>query len=150
MNSRLQKDIGNDWILSPSEIDWAKKYLRRLEKDVRQWPWARWFMLLVGLIHLGFAAYLLFVLTTYPTFQEPPKADYMLGDEFYPERLVTYVDLRIVMTSLKAAIFLSFLTAEVVGLLIIVHCLKNWNRHIKNSIKAKLIRKSISESIPIQ
>jgi hypothetical protein len=107
---------------------------------------ARWIELVGGLIELGFAAFIFYILKTHSAFQEPTEAYYMLGDEFYPQGLVSYVDSKIAITSLKAFLYFLALFNEVLGIFTLYHCFKNWNRHITSALMAKLIRKFMLES----
>ena len=125
------------------ETEYLEKLIHRLEKDKKHWPWLRWIILFASILLIGSAFYILNLLshlqeTLSSTFSMPKK-------EFDSEMVKLFVDGQLTNLRLEFITLFKIAFYEIFGAALLVYCLKNWNRHIKNGIIIKAIKEITSE-----
>ena len=129
--------------LIPTEIKYAEKYIRRLEKDTRQWPWMRWTMLVASIFILGISAYNFSKLAD---LNESMSAAFSLRrSNFDPKEVELFVTGHLTNLRLEMVFILRISLQALVGGAWLIYCLMNWNRHLKSALVAKALRKLVSE-----
>ncbi len=129
--------------ITPNQIKYAEKYIARLEKDTRQWPWMRWTMFIASTLILGISTYNFIRLAN---LTESISAVFSLPrSNFDPKEVELYVTGH--MTNLRLQIFgiLRIGLQAVVGAVWLIYSLLNWNRHLKSALIAKALRRLLLE-----
>jgi hypothetical protein len=130
--------------LTQSEIKYSEKSIRRLEKDSRQWPWMRWIMLAGSILMIGFGVY---EFKKIANLKELISSVFSINPQnFNSETTELFVKGQMASFRLELLGFLKILVSEAVGVIWLIYCLVNWNRHLKSAIKAKALSRFISEN----
>ena len=124
---------------SDTDIKYIDKYLKRLERDKRQWPWLRWVILTFSIIIIISAIYIYNQMVNITKVMESMGA--LHGNEFDPEMVELLVKGQSMKLKLELLILGKIVFYELLGGLLLVYCIKNWNRHIKSSILHTVLRK---------
>ena len=130
----------NDMELTPDEIKYAERLIRRLEKDSRHWKWMRWAMLITSLLIYGSATYSYLKLGEIQELVSSilPSS---LGTSVDSRTIESFVDGRISSLRLEFLVLLRVTVQAIFGTFWFIYCLVNWNRHIKSSLIAKALRR---------
>jgi hypothetical protein len=133
----------NNINFSDSEIKHIEKYIKRLEKDRRQWPWLRWIML-IGSISIIMST--IYIYISLENLLEISSSVFDLRrSNFDPEEIKLFVDGRLMNLQLEFIVLFKIFLYEIVGCGMLVYCLKNWNRHIRAGILIKALHKLANE-----
>jgi hypothetical protein len=129
--------------LTTSETKFAEKYIRRLEKDTRQWPWMHWTMLAASIFILGISIY---------SFSKLAELNESISDAFSlhrsnfdPKEVELFVTGHLTNLRLEMIGILRISLQALLGGVWLIYCLINWNRHLKSALMAKALRKLVSE-----
>jgi hypothetical protein len=129
----------NDMELTPEEIKYAEKFIRRLEKDTRHWKWMRWAMLITSILIWGSATFTYFKLAE---IQELVTSIFSTPRTNFDSRTIElFVEGRISNLRLEFIVLLRITLQVIFGAIWFVYCLVNWNRHIKSGLIAKALRR---------
>jgi hypothetical protein len=129
--------------LTPNEIKYAEKYIGRLEKDTRQWPWMRWTMLVASIFILGISIYSFGKLAD---LNESISGIFSLHrSNFDPKEVELFVTGHLTNLRLQMVGILKISLQALLGGVWLIYCLMNWNRHLKSALMAKALRKLVSE-----
>jgi hypothetical protein len=126
--------------LTPDEIKYAERLIRRLEKDSRHWKWMRWAMLITSLLIWGSATYSYFKLGEIQELVTPILLS-SLGSNVDSRTIELFVDGRILSLRLEFIVLLRITVQAIFGIFWFIYCLVNWNRHIKSGLIAKALRR---------
>ena len=128
-----------DTNLTPDELAFAHKYIRRLKKSFHGWTWVRWFILamsivvlgggLGGLVYLGHAVNTELVNNS---MQDRPFLD-------------TYFKNFILMKHME--IYVLSIMSVLSGIFMVSYALVNWNSYRRNRLFAKLLQSYIDQII---
>ncbi|MGO8991055.1 MAG: hypothetical protein ACLQGU_16550 [bacterium] len=129
--------------LTPTEIKYAEKCIRRLEKDTRQWPWMRWTMLVASIFILGISIYNFSKLADLN--ESISRAFSLHRSNFDPKEVELFVTDQLTNLRLEMVFIFRISLQTLVGGVWLVYCLMNWNRHLKSALMAKALRKLVSE-----
>jgi hypothetical protein len=129
--------------LTPSEINYAEKTIRRLERDSRQWQVTRWIILAGSIFLIGSSLYLFNKLSN---LNELISGHFSINPKnFDSETVETFVKGQLVNLRLEIFTFLRIFTGEVLGVIGLIYCWRHWNRHLRAGIIAKALRRLLSE-----
>lgn len=131
--------------LDPKETQQIEKIIRRLEKDKRQWPWLRWVILFGSILIIVSAIYIYIKLNKLMEVTESFFDLYGYGNEFNLKMVELLVEGKLMNLRLEFFVLFEIFLYEILGCGILVYCLKNWNRHIKSGVMAKVIQQVISK-----
>ena len=125
--------------LTPEEILYTQKIIRRLEKDTRHWKWMRWAMLITSILIWGSATYTYLKMAEIQElvtsmFSIPPP-------NLNSKTIELFVEGRISNLRLEVMVLLRITLQAIFGGVWFVYCLVNWNRHIKSGLIAKGLRR---------
>jgi hypothetical protein len=126
------------------ELNYLAKLTRRLAKNRKHWLWVRWLFLAGALVIMGAAIYNFYLLRkVLDTFS---SALSLPNNEYKSEMLRLFIEGNI--EELRIEVFFLFKIAlqEIVGLGLLIYCMRNWNLHIRNEVIMKLIREITSEN----
>jgi len=145
--------------LTPDERSMAREFVRRFEKDARNWTRNRWIMLLICAYMIGMGGYT--QLSFFRKSNEPQK-ELASVVRFGPRPAHVPVDVWINASVVKAADVLDaryqghttgmlgiclglylFLT----GVIILCYLLLNWNRHLRRGPITKILRWYVEDAI---
>ncbi len=129
--------------LKPSEIKYAEKYIRRLEKDARHWTWMRWTMLVASMFILAISIYSFSKLAD---INESISGVFSLHRSNYdPKEVELFVTGHLMNLRLEMVFILRISLQALLGGVWLIYSLINWNRHLKSALIAKVLRKLVSE-----
>jgi len=129
--------------LRPTETKYAEKYIRRLERDTRQWPRMRWAILVASILILALSTYNFSKLAD---LNESISAAFSLHrSNFDPKEVELFVISQLANLRLQMFGILRIGLQAVVGAIWLIYCLLNWNRHLKSALIAKALRKLVAE-----
>ena len=131
---------GESTQLTPADLALADRLIRDLEARSRTWPRSRGGQLAVGVVLLIFAV--LFAAISHNIWSSPPES-WLVG-EVADRDAIQYVDVRITLAVAAAGAFMVGLLQACVGGWMIVSCLSNWNRHLRDALVAKALREYLA------
>ena len=128
--------------LKPNEINYIKRYIRRLEKDSQHWKWMRWAMLITAIFLLGAAAYSYFKLDQIlGNIQDLNNSLFStFGRNLDSKTIETFLETRISYLRLEFMVLIRITIQVILGVTWLAYSLVNWNRHIRSGLIVKALR----------
>jgi len=130
--------------LTPAEVQYARKWIKRLEANAGIDRWLRWFELLAAFFLIGTAIYVSQVLNyAAPRLLSPTEpADAKID----APTMRYYVETRILQEEFRLTLPFVWLPG-IAGGLGLLFIMLQWDRHLSDTLVAKLLRRQLEEEL---